>query len=390
MRVVVIGFHLDRVGRAPEALLEAWPTLPGLASALARTGLDVSVVQPQPGPRAATIRRDGVVYRFVPERPALLRRGTIGSRPVRAPASASLDAVARLAPSIVHVNGLGVPIHAHFLRKRLPAVRILAQDHADRPPARWRRPAARWAMRAFDGVAFTARAQAERFFRTGVFPPEMPIYEVPESSTGFQYGDPEASRQATGLHGDPCLLWLGHLNANKDPLTVLDGLAAAAPRLPDPHLWCCYRDAPLLDAVQRRIDGDPALAGRVHLLGPRPHDRVETLLQAADALVQGSHREGSGYAVIEAMACGTTPVVTDIPSFRRLTGSVGLLWTPGAARSFSAALLRLMEPGVGDGGRRIRVRRHFEHELSWDAVGHRMESIYRAVVRSGAPLGGRG
>ena len=387
MRVVVISFHLDRDERPPEALLDAWPTLPGLASALARTGLDVSVVQPSS--RDATFRRDGVGYHFVPERPALLRRGTPGSRPVRAPASASLAAVARLAPSLVHVNGLGVPIHPYLLRRRLPTVRILAQDHADRPPPRWRRPAARWAMRALDGAAFTARAQAERFLRTRMFPPGMPIFEVPESSTDFRYGDPESARRATGLHGDPCLLWLGHLNANKDPLTVLAGLAAAVPRLPDAHLWCCYRTAPLLDPVQRRIAGDRALAGRVHLLGPRPHDQVETLLQAADALVQGSHREGSGYAVIEAMACGATPVVTDIPSFRQLTGSVGLLWTPGAPRSFSRALLRLLELDGGYGGQRERVRRHFERELSWGAVARRMGSIYRAVMRPDAPPGGQ-
>lgn len=384
VRVVQIGFHLDRQGRRPEALLAAWPTLPGLASAVARDGFDVCVVQP--AVQDTFLRREGVAYHFVRERPAVLRRGTPGSRPVHAPARALLDVVTGLDPSVVHVNGLGTPSHARYLKQRLPGIRILAQDHADRLPPRWRRRATRRAMRAFDGVAFTAREQATPFFRTRMFPPELPVYEVPEASTAFTPGDPQQARRVTGLHGDPCLLWLGRLNANKDPLTVLDGVAAAAPSLPDVQLWCCYQDAPLLDAVRRRVGEDPALANRVHLLGARPHGQVETLLQAADALVQGSHREGSGYAIIEAMACGARPVVTDIPSFRRLAGEVGLLWSTGDARSLHGALLRLGR--TVDPGQRARVRRHFERELSWDAVGRRMGSVYRALGRSGPPPGG--
>ena len=41
--------------------------------------------------------------------------------------------------------------------------------------------------------------------------------------------------------------------------------------------------------------------------------RVEELMRAADIFTLGSHREGSGYALTEALACGLPPVVTDIP-----------------------------------------------------------------------------
>ena len=196
----------------------------------------------------------------------------------------------------------------------------------------------------------------------------------------FTPGNMAEARAATGLHGDPCLLWLGRLDANKDPLTVLDAFALAADTLPDARLWCCYQSAPLLDEVRARIDGDASLRNRVHLLGALPHQRVESMLRAADFLVQGSHSEGSGYAVIEAMACGTPPLVTDIPSFRALTsgGQYGALSLPGDADGMARALI---EKAASD---RIRTRNevhaHFERELSFDAIGRRLVSVYRELA----------
>ncbi len=186
------------------------------------------------------------------------------------------------------------------------------------------------------------------------------MYEIPESTSRFTPGSREVARRALGLSGDPLLLWVGHLNENKDPLTVLAGVSEAARELPDLELWCCFGTAPLLRHVQRRVQADPALRGRVHLLGRVPHERVEQLMRAADAFVLGSHREGSGYSLIEALACGLPPVVTNIPSFRALTGAgaVGMLWEPGNPRSLCAALLALR--ARADAGPRMGVRAHFD------------------------------
>src|SRR5262249_61769777 len=140
--------------------------------------------------------------------------------------------------------------------------------------------------------------------------------------------DAVAARAATGLHGDPAVLCVGHLDRNKDPLTVLDGVAAAVPDLPRLELWWCFGAAPLLPAVEARIARDPALRGRVHLLGRVPHEQIEQLMRAADLFVLGSHREGSCFAVIEALAAGLSPVVTDIAPLRALTanGALGPFW----------------------------------------------------------------
>jgi glycosyltransferase involved in cell wall biosynthesis len=106
---------------------------------------------------------------------------------------------------------------------------------------------------------------------------------------------------------------------------------------------------------------------------------VEELLRAADFLVQGSHREGSGFAVVEALATGTPPVVSDIPPFRALTGggSVGFLARPGDPLDFARCL---REAAASD--RRalgLAARDHFDRALSFQVLGRRLADSYRVL-----------
>ena len=161
---------------------------------------------------------------------------------------------------------------------------------------------------------------------------------------------------------------------------VLDALSRAAPAIPGARLWLCYRSAPLLDQVRRRIGVDPALRQRVTLVGDVPHARMEQYFRATDLVVSGSHFEGSGYSVIEAMACGVTPLVTDIPSFRRITGagSMGALVPHGDSQAMADALVSWsarLDPVL-----RAQTRAHFERTLSFDAIGAQLCGVYRAVV----------
>jgi glycosyltransferase involved in cell wall biosynthesis len=116
----------------------------------------------------------------------------------------------------------------------------------------------------------------------------------------------------------------------------------------------------------------------VHLLGKVAHGEVETLMQAADVFVSGSRGESCGYALLEALACGTTPVVTDIAPFRALTGdgTVGRLWPPGDPRQLARALehVALHPPAPA------RVRGHFEATLSFEALGRRWADAYAQVA----------
>jgi glycosyltransferase involved in cell wall biosynthesis len=365
LHVVQVGFYVDPQRREPAQLLEDWPTLVDVAESARQGGVRVTVVQACRRPEI--LSRNGIRYHFVAsdaDTPALIR---------------NLD------PDVIHIHGLHFPREVLALAAFLPEVPILLQDHASALPRLWRRPLYRRAFAAAAGVAFCARPQSRPFEAARLISAPTSIHVIAESTSRFNPGPRDEARARTGLEGDPCLLWVGHLSANKDPLTVLEGVSLAADALPGIRLWCCFGEAPLAAAVAKRIGRDGRLRTRVHLLGRRPHQEIESLMQAADVFVSASHREGSGYALIEALACGLPPLVTDIPSFRALTGdgAVARLWWCGNAQSLADGLLAIaseLSPG-----RRATVRAHFERELSFAALGRRLEQTYRGLIeRRGA------
>jgi glycosyltransferase involved in cell wall biosynthesis len=377
LHAVQISFFNDPAQRTPRELLEAWSTLVDVAEAVARSGVRVSVVQACAHVQQLEVH--GVRYHFLPF-------GSAGSAGERREA-ALIELLRALAPDVLHVHGLGFHREVALLAALQPCVPIVLQDHASRPPPLWRRAAWRRGMAPATAVTFCAAAQARPFQQAGLLGARVQVYEIPESTCRFTPGERAQARRETDLEGDPAMLWVGHLDTNKDPLAVLEGVRLAARDLPNLRLYCCFGTAPLLSAVQQRIASDAVLQERVRLLGRVPHTHIEQLMRAADIFVLGSHREGSGYSLIEALACGLPPVVTDIPSFRALTagGAVGALWPCGDTQTLSRALQSVAVRT--DAATRAAVRAHFERELSFESLGSKLAAMYAQVIeRHGTPL----
>ncbi len=107
---------------------------------------------------------------------------------------------------------------------------------------------------------------------------------------------------------------------------------------------------------------------------------MASFYSASDMFVLGSHHEGSGYALIEAVACGCVPVVTNIPSFRAITGNgvLGKTWSPGDIEDCRRALVDAASTDFVAARRSILD--YFERELSWVAVAGRARRAYEDVI----------
>lgn len=371
LRITQVNLAYDAALDDPRALVNRYDTLRDWSRALMKAGATVRVVQRFTAD--ASLVDDDVVYDFRSDGGPSLPGPSWSSPEI-------IDAVRSRPSDIVHLNGLMFPAFVSGLRAALPDTAIVVQDHAGvAPPTFWARLRERsWrGLAAADAWSFTA-AEHARPWREAGLAGNARVLEMVEASTSLAPVGRHQSRAQTGLAGDPLVLWVGRLTPTKDPITVLDGLDLAFAQLPEARCCMLYGDATLEAEVRARIEQSERLRGRVTLVGHVPHDRIAPYFSAADFYVSGSHREGSGYALIEAMACGVIPIVTDIPSFRAIAGECGLRWPPGDARALADVLRKAAR--FDRAAECARVRERFVLDLRWDAIARRTIDAYRALV----------
>lgn len=292
-----------------------------------------------------------------------------------------IAALEQIAPAALHVQGIVNPAAlaavgrwAH--RRSMP---VIVQDQAGGVP---RNPVRmlyfRRALAHVDAVLFGNRRNLERWVCRGLLPRKKAAV-IFGLSSAFAFADEpqrRSRRLELGVTGTPAFGWVAHLDANKDPITVLCGLRDYFAAHPQARCHLVFQSGELLNACQALVDGDARLRGRVYFRGPLPHAQLAPFFQAIDYLVQGSREEAYGLTVLEAMAAGAIPIITDIPPFRLLTaeGRFGYLFPAGDARAL-ARLIQDLPPRPAAASRRA-VRQHFESNFSYPAMMAQFQQVY--------------
>ena len=378
MRIVQANAVYDPAFTTPDDLLDAYHSLTEWSVAMSEAGAQVSVVQRFRS--NSTLVRDGITYQFVADRDAPWLSATAAPRPF-------VDAIAARAADSVHVNGLIFPNLVSAIRTSVgPSPAIVVQHHGGEFPVRapgwlgaWQRRQWRKGLEAASALSFTAQTQAAAWHDAGVIG-SQPILEIIEASTTLRPSPRDRAQQLTGVNADPLILWVGRLTTNKDPLAVLEGFERALTTLPRAQLVMIFGDDTLREAVEQRRASSPRLQSTVALIGRVEHHELAHYYGAADLFVSGSHYEGSGYALIEAMAAGVTPVVTDIPSFRVIAGTSAHYWPVGDPAALEHALVAAAR---GDREQqRAATLRQFDTQVSWKAIAARTMTAYQALLRT--------
>ena len=380
MHVVNLNYWYDRELDSPETLLAHYRILTGWSEAMQTEGARVTVLQRFR--EDATLERNGVTYQFLRDSyPPALRKWQIPRQFHRRARALCQRALEGGEPAVVHFNGLLFPLQLKSLRKTLPAAcPIVVQEHADQPWPAWRAPLLRWGLRAADAFFFSARASAEPWLERGLIRDSGLVHQILVASTPFRRQDRAAARAKTGMRGGPVVLWVARLTRNKDPLTVINGFEMVLKQAPTARLYMIYGSEELLSQVRARIESSAALKPAVTLLGSFLYADLEAIYNSADYFVLGSHREGASGALVEALACGVVPVVTDLPSSQRLTdgGTIGALWPPGNAGAFASTLLAVMRQPIQTVAE-LAVQ-YFAEDLSWTAISRQALAVYREVA----------
>ena len=249
-------------------------------------------------------------------------------------------------PARVGRNLLWSPVHSGplLVAKQVVTVHdVVALDHPE-----WLNPGfARWygfmlprlVRRACHVIAISEFTRDRLIRSTGLAETAVSVIH---NGVGARFRPPEAQarqrmREALGLDNVRYLLSVGTLEPRKNLAGLLRAWARALPDLPGD-----------LELVIAGASGRPSvfaeatlgkLPPRVRLVG-RVDDAVLPALYAeAEWFVYLSLYEGFGLPPLEAMACGTPVIVSDIPVFREVVGDAAVTVPPRDEAAVADVLL---------------------------------------------------
>lgn len=244
---------------------------------------------------------------------------------------------------VVLTEGFIFPLQIIFLRWKLGRkVIIIAQHQGDQPFRGIKKFFQRWANQSIDAYLFHSIENAKPWIDKKIISNQNKCFEVWSASTSMTAKCKEECKQKLGFSYNQNFLWVGRLIGIKDPITVLKAFAKYVRMYPEAKLYMIYQAEDLLDAV-KKIIADEGIESNIVLAGKKENRELVDWYSAADYFILGSHREGSGYALAEAMCCGCIPLVTNIPSFQKLTnnGRLGFLFEKGNSDDAFQKMLQL-------------------------------------------------
>jgi glycosyltransferase involved in cell wall biosynthesis len=281
----------------------------------------------------------------------------------------------KLDPDIVVVHGLIFPFQVLFLRSQLrKKVKLVMIHHAERQFQYHKRVLQKFADRFIDAYFFNSAEVAEAWVESGLIARSSKVHEVMIGSSVFSPLDREFARTKTLVEGSTVYLWVGHLDKNKDPATLILAFKEFVEMYPDKSLYLIYQENYLLEETLALVAG----CHQVKLIGRVEHQELLYWYSSADFIVSTSHYEGGGTAVCEGMSCGCIPILTNIPSFRMMTENekVGLLFPPGEVPALKNVLLK--SAGMNLSEEQNKVLKHFQAKLSNEAIANKMIGVFES------------
>ena len=283
-------------------------------------------------------------------------------------------------PDVVLVHSIMYIHFAVFFKLFIAShAKVFIQNHAEKvPSSRLKRKLIQFLDPYIDGYLFTSKKLAEPWVNEKLFTSMNKVYEVMEGSTDFRSDTLKESRHSLNIPDIKTFIWVGRLDANKDPLCAIKAFHRYADKGNDFRVYMFYHTEELLQHIRNYIK-DNKLEGHVFLKGFIPKQELELWYNASDYYISASHSEGSGYALCEAMACNCIPIVTNIPSFRYITaeGSAGFLFDTGNEEQ----LLTILQAtnNLDKEAMIKKVNDTFEDRLSFAAIARRMDRIFTLV-----------
>jgi len=225
-------------------------------------------------------------------------------------------------------------------------------------------------LRRADAVIAVSEATAEDAARLRVAARQR-VHVIPEAAQPVftpREGAAQRVRSRWGVDG-PYLLFVGALDARKDPKALLEAWRAAR----------AARAGLQLD-LGLVLAGDPgkqapAMPGAIQV-GRVDDESLADLYSGAGCLVFPSRYEGFGLPCLEAMACGCPVAAFRNSSLPEVVGEAGILVEDGDGAALGEAAATMIE----DRERWSRMGMRRARKFSWDRTALETIAVYQGLV----------
>ena len=227
-----------------------------------------------------------------------------------------------------------------------------------------------WAATQAAGLVTVCQALKDTLIDLGIADERVTVLRNGVDLEMFRRGDRPAARARLGLDR-PTLLSVGHLIERK----AHDLVIKALPMLPDCDLLIAGSGPE--DANLRRLAQALGVEDRVRFLGRIGHQALRQVYEAADVLVLASSREGWANVLLEAMACGTPVVASNVWGTPEVVAApeAGLLMETRTPDALADAVGRLLAAPPD----RVATRAYAEG-FSWDATTKGQIDLFARIL----------
>ena len=193
-------------------------------------------------------------------------------------------------------------------------------------------------------------------------------------------------RRRLGIGDVPVVLFLGRLTRDKGAGRFVSALE----RMDRDRPWFALvaGEGPLRPFLERRLGPGTDLYPRARFIGPVPEEEKPALLAQSQVFVIPSLSDTSSVALLEAMACGVAPVVSEFggPAEIGRRSSVGTLVDPRDPGRVARAIVTLLEDGPLARSFSERGREWVVEHASAERMAQEFVDAYRYLRRVLPPV----
>lgn len=257
-----------------------------------------------------------------------------------------------------------------FFRKLPVVVTVQGSDIYETRRIKWLRWITKAVLSRTDQIIALSRSLAELTHQLGV---EQHKISVKPNGVDVNYFTPPEFEKENEI------LFVGSMIHRKGVHILMEAAPIILASIPTFKI-IFIGEGPLETQLHTAIERE-SLSGQVQLLGVQPPKKVRVWMRKAKLFVLPSLEEGLGVVLLEALACGTPCVASDVDGIPDIINrDVGRLVQPGDHLALSEAIISILRDDETWQELHRNTRPYVVSQFSWERITAELLEIYDEII----------